>query len=82
MEHRMDLWEKGDFRALVEDTIKINKRQQPTGQKNKMPKHTRKVYTRMLLQSKLRQAVCWVTGRDKGGLLLPTDRDSKTSLPV
>eukprot|EP00957_Ditylum_brightwellii_P204671 15340358-Ditylum_brightwellii.AAC.1 len=25
MEHWMDLWEKADFRALVEDTIKINK---------------------------------------------------------
>eukprot|EP00957_Ditylum_brightwellii_P087874 6692542-Ditylum_brightwellii.AAC.1 len=48
MEHRMDLWEKGDFVALVEDT------------------------------GKLHQAVRWVTGRNKGGLLQPTNIDSKT----
>eukprot|EP00957_Ditylum_brightwellii_P198419 15120624-Ditylum_brightwellii.AAC.1 len=36
----------------------------------------------MLLQGKLRQAVRWVTGQDKGSLLQPTDICSKTGLPV
>eukprot|EP00957_Ditylum_brightwellii_P034311 2601815-Ditylum_brightwellii.AAC.1 len=36
----------------------------------------------MLLQGKLCQAVRWVTGRDKGGLLLPSDTDSNTGLTV
>eukprot|EP00957_Ditylum_brightwellii_P048908 3710482-Ditylum_brightwellii.AAC.1 len=82
MEHQMDLWEKGDHRALVEDTIKVNKHQQPTGQRNESAEHICQVYTHMFLQGKLRQVVGWVTGRDKGYLLLPTDTDSKTGLPV
>eukprot|EP00957_Ditylum_brightwellii_P027760 2097577-Ditylum_brightwellii.AAC.1 len=45
-----DLWEKGDFAALVEDTVKTNKTQQPTGQKQETKEHVRQVYTRMLLQ--------------------------------
>eukprot|EP00957_Ditylum_brightwellii_P197677 15059899-Ditylum_brightwellii.AAC.1 len=36
----------------------------------------------MLLQGKLRQAVRWVTGQDKGVLLQPTNTCSKTGLPV
>eukprot|EP00957_Ditylum_brightwellii_P194525 14816663-Ditylum_brightwellii.AAC.1 len=82
IEHRMDLWEKGDCTMLVEDTIKVNKCQQPTGQQNELAEHICQVYTRMLLQGKLHQVVRWVTGRDKGGFLLPTDTDSKTCLPV
>ena len=31
----------------------------------------------MLLQGKLRQVVRWVTGRNKGGLLFPTDTGRK-----
>eukprot|EP00957_Ditylum_brightwellii_P188647 14361304-Ditylum_brightwellii.AAC.1 len=34
IEHCMDLWEKGDYKALVDDTIKVNKCQQLTGQRN------------------------------------------------
>eukprot|EP00957_Ditylum_brightwellii_P049497 3754346-Ditylum_brightwellii.AAC.1 len=74
----MDLREKGDFASLVEDTMKINKHQQPTGQNDDSPDHICRVYTRMLLQGKLQQAVRWITGRDKGGLLQPTKIDSKT----
>eukprot|EP00957_Ditylum_brightwellii_P208629 15358293-Ditylum_brightwellii.AAC.2 len=82
MEHQMDLWEKGDYMALAEDTIKVNKCQQPTGQRNELAKHIRWVYTQMLLQGKLWQAVRWVTGRDKGGLLLLSDIDTITGLTV
>eukprot|EP00957_Ditylum_brightwellii_P112147 8550659-Ditylum_brightwellii.AAC.1 len=32
----------------------------------------------MLLQGKLHQAVRWVTGQDKGGLLQPNSTNSKT----
>eukprot|EP00957_Ditylum_brightwellii_P023798 1796026-Ditylum_brightwellii.AAC.1 len=41
MEHRMDLWEKGDHRMLVEDKIKVNKHHQPTGQQNESAEHIR-----------------------------------------
>eukprot|EP00957_Ditylum_brightwellii_P037936 2869385-Ditylum_brightwellii.AAC.1 len=36
----------------------------------------------MLFQGKLRQAVRWLTGREKGGLLKLEDTCSKTGLPV
>eukprot|EP00957_Ditylum_brightwellii_P046960 3564845-Ditylum_brightwellii.AAC.1 len=42
MEHQMDLWEKGDYAALVEDTIKVNKHQQPTGQCYELAEHIRR----------------------------------------
>eukprot|EP00957_Ditylum_brightwellii_P042419 3212013-Ditylum_brightwellii.AAC.2 len=82
MEHRMDLLEKGDYLALVEDTVKTNKMQQPTVQQRESLEHVHHVYTQMLLQGKLRQAICWLNGRDKGGLLQPTDIDSKTGKPA
>eukprot|EP00957_Ditylum_brightwellii_P056427 4277166-Ditylum_brightwellii.AAC.1 len=82
MEHRMGLWEKGDYLALVEGTIKTNKTQQPTVQQRESLEHVCCVYTWMLLQGKLRQAVHWLTGRDKGELLQPTDINSKTGKPV
>eukprot|EP00957_Ditylum_brightwellii_P039239 2968836-Ditylum_brightwellii.AAC.1 len=68
----------GDFAALVEDTIKTNQQQQLTGQRQESKEHVRWVYTRMLLQGKLPQTVRWVTGHDKGALLLPTNVNSKT----
>eukprot|EP00957_Ditylum_brightwellii_P142943 10891218-Ditylum_brightwellii.AAC.1 len=78
----MDLWEKEDYLTLVKDTVKTNKTQQPTVQQRESLEHVRCVYTRMLLQGKLRQAVCWLTSRDKGGLIQPTDIDLKTGKPV
>eukprot|EP00957_Ditylum_brightwellii_P127042 9685077-Ditylum_brightwellii.AAC.1 len=78
----MDLWEKGDYTALVEDTIKVNKHQQPMGQRNKLAEHICRVYTQILLEGKLWQAVQWVAGRDKGGLLFPSDTDTNTGLTV
>mmetsp|Transcript_14787 Transcript_14787/g.22031 ORF Transcript_14787/g.22031 Transcript_14787/m.22031 type:complete len:104 (-) Transcript_14787:357-668(-) len=41
-----------------------------------------KTFVNMLFQGKLQQAVRWLTGRDKGGLLAPDDICSKTWLPV
>eukprot|EP00957_Ditylum_brightwellii_P043798 3321436-Ditylum_brightwellii.AAC.1 len=78
----MDLWEKGDCIALVEDTDKTDKMQQPNVQWRESLEHVRHVYTLILLWDNLCQAVHWITGRDKGGLLQPTDVNSKTGKPV
>eukprot|EP00957_Ditylum_brightwellii_P002953 225785-Ditylum_brightwellii.AAC.1 len=53
IEYRMDLWEKGDYLTLVEDTTKTNKTQQPTVQQRESLDHVCCVYMRMLLQGKL-----------------------------
>eukprot|EP00957_Ditylum_brightwellii_P091893 6996885-Ditylum_brightwellii.AAC.1 len=78
----MGLWEKGDYLALVEDTVKANKMQQSNVQQKESLEHIHCVYICMLLQGKLQQAVHWITGRDKGGLLQPTDVGSKTGKSV
>eukprot|EP00957_Ditylum_brightwellii_P083571 6352247-Ditylum_brightwellii.AAC.1 len=78
----MDMWGKGEFITLVEDTASTNKTQQPTGQWKESLEHICHVYMKMLLQGELRQDVQWITGQDKGGLLQPTNVDSKTGKPV
>eukprot|EP00957_Ditylum_brightwellii_P074962 5696650-Ditylum_brightwellii.AAC.1 len=40
------------------------------------------MFVNMLFQGKLQQAVRWLTGREKGGLLKPDDTCSKTGLAV
>eukprot|EP00957_Ditylum_brightwellii_P118818 9062652-Ditylum_brightwellii.AAC.1 len=77
MMHGMDLWEKKEFAALVEDTIATNRRQQPTVQRKETHEHVGCIYTWMLLQGKVRQAVYWTTGLEKGGLSQLSDRCSK-----
>ena len=42
-----------------------------------MEEHVRKVLVQMLLQGKLQQVVRWVTRRNNGGLLFPTDTGRK-----
>ena len=36
----------------------------------------------MVIDGRLRVAVCWVTNRSSGGVLNPEDLDTKTGLPV
>eukprot|EP00957_Ditylum_brightwellii_P024739 1869019-Ditylum_brightwellii.AAC.1 len=69
MEQRMDLWDKGKFLALVEDTANTNKTQHPTRQWRESLEHVCHVYMQMLLQGKLRQAVQW-TGKPVSEVLI------------
>eukprot|EP00957_Ditylum_brightwellii_P103924 7918298-Ditylum_brightwellii.AAC.1 len=71
------LGEKGSA-VLVEDTIATNRTQQPIIQHREILEHVRCVYTWILLQGKLQQAVHWITSQEKGELLQPSDRCSKT----
>ena len=80
---RMDLWEAKKHSTLINDTLRSNLTLQKPRKKSTEPAdHTEKVFARLLLQGKLRQAVRWVTGREKGGVLHPTDIDAKTGKPV
>eukprot|EP00957_Ditylum_brightwellii_P157701 12003318-Ditylum_brightwellii.AAC.2 len=78
MEHMLNLWEKGNFAALVKNTVNTNKQQQPIRQQGKSKEHVQQVYTHMLPQGTLYQAIQWVTYYGKGGLLQSTKTDSKT----
>jgi hypothetical protein len=78
----MDSWEVYKFGMLVEDSA-------PTTllQLNKLNTRARgiqtegqgaKTFARLVLQGKLCAAVRYLTEREKGGVLLPEDRDDKT----
>lgn len=79
---RMDLWEKGHWEALVEDTVRTNLRLRANSTENTDEETVRRVYCRLLLQGKVREAVRFLSGRIKGGVLQPNDIDTKSGLPV
>ena len=62
---------------LPKDTDAVNYQQQPKVQRRETEYHMLKVFFRMILQGKLKQAIGWVTGCDKGGILLLKDTDEK-----
>ena len=75
---RMDAWEAGKFLMLVQDTERTALAQLAKAQGSSTPEQRAKVYARLVLQGKLRAAVCWITEREKGGILLPDEKDEKT----
>eukprot|EP00957_Ditylum_brightwellii_P209598 15362411-Ditylum_brightwellii.AAC.1 len=54
------------------------RRQMPENQRMELEAHVIKTFVNMLFQGKLPQAVWWLTGQEEGGLLLPTDRCTKS----
>eukprot|EP00957_Ditylum_brightwellii_P037900 2866194-Ditylum_brightwellii.AAC.1 len=73
IEHHIDLWEAREYGQLVEDTVVTARRQLPANQRQESEAHVTKTFVNMLFQGKLQQAVRWLTGREKGGLLAPDD---------
>ena len=67
---------------LVEDTVTVNIALINTKRGDLSADQVSKVYTHLLLSSKVRQAVQFATSRDKGGILNATDIDSKSGKPV
>eukprot|EP00957_Ditylum_brightwellii_P012013 906307-Ditylum_brightwellii.AAC.1 len=78
IDHRIVLWEAGEYEQLVEDTVATARRQMPANQHQESDAHVTKTFVNMLFQGKLRQAVRWLTGREKGGSLSPNDRCTKS----
>ena len=63
---------------LLQDTEQTALAQLAKAQGSLTPEQRAKVYARLVLQGKLCAAVCWITEREKGGILLPDERDEKT----
>eukprot|EP00957_Ditylum_brightwellii_P200725 15301848-Ditylum_brightwellii.AAC.1 len=75
----IDLWEKGNYTALVEGTVQTNKKQHSTDQQLESKEYARQVYMWLLLQGKFSQAIRWVTGCEKGRILWLVDINFKTA---
>jgi hypothetical protein len=85
------MWRERCHDELLQEAERCDKqlrRCKPPSQKNTTEKeHTIRVFTRLMLQGKLREAVRWVTERDRGSVLDPNDfiesgSTSKTVLQV
>eukprot|EP00957_Ditylum_brightwellii_P020871 1574345-Ditylum_brightwellii.AAC.1 len=66
--------------ALIYDgrLMSSTRRQMPANQHQETEAHVTKTFLNMLFQGKLCQAVCWLTGWEKRGLLSPNDRCTKS----
>eukprot|EP00957_Ditylum_brightwellii_P116548 8889961-Ditylum_brightwellii.AAC.1 len=62
----------------MEDTVATARRQLLANQRQESEAHVTKTFVNMIFQGKLQQAVRWLTGREKGGLLSPDDRCTKS----
>ena len=78
---RMDLWQQGDFAALIDDVEaeilgKVGSPRIPNDDA------LARSYNAKVLSGRLRSAVRFITQRDTGGVLQPDDACTKTGRPV
>ena len=75
----MDAWENGKFDVSVQDTHRAAVAQLSKMQGEETDEEQRgKVFSRLVLQGKLRSVVRHLAAREKGGVMLPDDTDAKT----
>eukprot|EP00978_Attheya_sp_CCMP212_P030173 scaffold109998_cov63-Attheya_sp.AAC.2 len=67
---------------LVQETAQEAIAMIPTSASTKTQEQREKIFENLMLQGKLRQAVRFVTEREKAGIMIPTDIDEKSGLPV
>jgi hypothetical protein len=78
---RMDLWEQGHFKALVDDTESEVLSLHPSTRLPTEDSQAR-AFNARVLSGRLRSAVRTLTGRSGGGVLQPDDPCTKTGRPV
>ena len=79
---RLDQWERGEFGSLVRTTENTAFASISTIRGKDDDVQIANVYTKLVLEGKLRAAVRYVTDREGGGLLQPTDTDEKSGEPI
>jgi hypothetical protein len=81
IKNRIDLWYKGAFTALVDDTE--TELQNRHGSHPAADEETKaRAYNAKVLSGRIRSAVRTLTSRDQGGVLQPDDKCTKTGRPV
>jgi hypothetical protein len=79
---RMDLWDKGKYAALVDDTEDELLSRVGSGTRIKDDDASARQFNATVLSGRLRKAVRGLTNRDGGGILQPDDACTKTGRPV
>ena len=69
IEKRLDAWEEGSQRMLVEDTLQTCAEYVTVAQREETAEHLAQTYHSLVLHEKLRTAVRWITKREMGGVL-------------
>ena len=77
IEKRLDAWEAGRYRMLVEDTLRSSTQYLTAVRREETAEHWAKTFHGLVLRGKLRTTVRWITEREKGGVLLPEEKCTK-----
>jgi hypothetical protein len=75
--NRLDSWANESFAMLVQDTQRTALSQLSRLQGTETEEQRAKTFNRLILQGKIRAGVRYVTEREKGGVLLPSNKDEK-----
>ena len=67
---RLDMWERDEFDGLVQEATRCNRSMKMKRKSDNSEDHVVKVFTRLMLQGKVRPAVRWLTDK-VGGVLDP-----------
>ncbi len=78
VERRLTLWIGGQYDALVQDIVGEAMRGVGSGRDTAKEELIARKYNHMVLNGKLRAAVCFVMACNGGGVLLPQDACTKT----
>ena len=72
LERRLGLWHEGKFDVLLQEAMRCDKALK-NQRKLYADAHVDKVFSRLMLQGKIRAALRWITDRSNCGLLAPAD---------
>lgn len=78
IQDRLASWRNGDFQALVDDTIRSSKIFLDKNRGTLSREQRAKIFSRLLLRGKIREAVRFITEREGCGALHPTNIDAKS----
>ena len=74
IERRLIMWDKGDFDLLVQEAERCDRSLRPRTKFNHDKTHTATVFTRLMLQGKVKAAVRWLSDNTKGRSFVPMTR--------
>ena len=88
LNRRMDLWDHNHYDSLIQEAIQCDRPFQSRRWPKNRDEHTNRIFSRLMLQGKIRSAMRWLTERSKGSVLFPTDtttivvNGNETTVPV